>query len=203
MKTMRILAAAVVAAGLLAPGPAQAWPWSTDMMNQPSVKPQEPIEGRKTLPAFPPRSVPVTGLPTTLPDRFAAEELPNPVPATPASVAEGRTLYKIYCAACHGMTGQSDTNIAELIGTPFLADAYVQEDLTDGWIWGTITFGGAIMPAYGKINDSNGHRGSNDLSPTERWHVVNYVKHGLTADAEAANAQAEADAVAAGEGAQQ
>jgi hypothetical protein len=31
-----------------------------------------------------------------------------------------------------------------------------------------MTFGGAIMPVY-----------ANDLSATERWHVVNYVRKGL------------------------
>jgi mono/diheme cytochrome c family protein len=28
-----------------------------------------------------------------------------------------------------------------------------------------MTFGGAVMPSY-----------ANDLSPSERWHVVNYVR---------------------------
>jgi len=32
-------------------------------------------------------------------------------------------------------------------------------------------FGGSFMPSYG-----------NDLSPSEMWDVVNYVRHGLVAD---------------------
>jgi hypothetical protein len=35
------------------------------------------------------------------------------------------------------------------------------------------------MPAYGVPSGNAESRGSNDLSVEERWHVVNYVKHGL------------------------
>jgi S-disulfanyl-L-cysteine oxidoreductase SoxD len=38
----------------------------------------------------------------------------------------------------------------------------------EGHIWGYMTFGGAVMPSY-----------ANDLSPAERWNVVNYVRKGL------------------------
>jgi hypothetical protein len=31
----------IVASAMLMPAAAMAWPWSTDMMNQPSIKPQE------------------------------------------------------------------------------------------------------------------------------------------------------------------
>lgn len=162
-------------AALLVPTLAYAWPWSQDMMDQPSVKPQEPARDGKMMP-FPPRSVPVQGIPTQVADREAAKTLANPVPATPASVREGRTLFRIYCAACHGYTGQADTPVSEKIGAIPLTDDYVQKQLTEGWLFGTITFGSAIMPAYGA---PGGKAGSNDLSVEERWHVVNYVRHAL------------------------
>jgi mono/diheme cytochrome c family protein len=41
-------------------------------------------------------------------------------------------------------------------------------DYPDGYIFGYMTLGGAVMPSY-----------ANDLSPTERWHVVNYVRQVL------------------------
>jgi hypothetical protein len=41
------------------------------------------------------------------------------------------------------------------------------------------------MPAYGKPRGREDLRGSNDLSVEERWHVVNYVKHGLLKDSQA------------------
>ena len=43
-----------VLAGLLVPGAAFAWPWSTDMVNQPIIKPQEGL-----MTPFPARSIPV------------------------------------------------------------------------------------------------------------------------------------------------
>ena len=165
------------------PGDAHAWPWTNDMMNQPSIKPQE-----QTRP-FPSRSVPVTGVPSAQwEDRDATDELSNPIQATPQSVQKGRTLFRIYCAACHGMTGRAESEVAKR-GMPAndLTDEAVQVDMTEGWIFGTITFGSAVMPPYGRAGDQDGEaRGSNDLSIEERWHVVNYIKNQLVADAEAA-----------------
>lgn len=161
-----------------------AWPWSQDMMNQPSVKPQE-----GTPYAFPARSIPVTGVPTKVADRQEAESLKNPIPVSATSLRKGKTLFKIYCSACHGLTGQADSPVSPKIGAIDLTSEYVQDTLAEGWIWGTITFGSAIMPAYGKPAEGGG---SNDLSPEERWHVVNYVKNGLKKDAEAATRQASA-----------
>lgn len=163
----------------LAPVQALAWPWSTDMMNQPSFKPQEGI-----MRSFPKRSVPVTGIPTTIVDRDAAEDMENPIPPSPASIHQGRTLFRIYCSACHGIVGRGNTPVAELIGTIDLTDPDMVGDLTDGWIFGTITFGSAIMPAYGVPGEPSDGRGSNDLSVDERWHVVNYIRNGLVADAD-------------------
>ena len=38
------------------------------------------------------------------------------------------------------------------------------------------------MPAYGAPQDRPDGRGSNDLSVTERWDVVNYVRNELVND---------------------
>ena len=183
-KTRPLLGLAALAGVLLVDaGAAQAWPWTTDMMNQKSIKPQE-----QTRP-FPQRSVPTTGIPSSAwEDRDATEDLKNPFPPTPDSVAKGKTLFRIYCAACHGLTGRAESEVAAR-GMPAndLTDEGVQVDLTEGWIFGTITFGSGIMPPYGRPGDQDGEaRGSNDLSVDERWHVVNYVKHQLKADADAA-----------------
>lgn len=157
---------------------ANAWPWSKDMVNQPSIKPQE-----KAIP-FPSRSVPVTGIPTEYADRDATEEIANPIKATDKSITTGRNLFRIYCAACHGLTGRGEGPVAEKIGAPDLTDPDFMEDFTEGWIFGTITFGSAIMPPYGRAGDMNGEaRGSNDLSVEERWHVVNYITRQLAKDA--------------------
>jgi mono/diheme cytochrome c family protein len=163
---------------LLLPSTVLAWPWSTDMMNQPSIKPQE-----GEMRPFPSRSIPVMGVPTKVANREEAQNLKNPVPVSDASVKKGRWLFRVYCAACHGLTGKRDTPVADKIGAIDLTDDYVQGTLSEGHIWGTITFGSAIMPAYGVPSADAMKGGSNDLSVEERWHVVNYVKNGLVNEA--------------------
>lgn len=180
MNTRRIVSAALLASALT-PALVWAWPWSQDMMNQPSVKPQE-----GTPKPFPRHSVPVQGIPTPYNSREETKDLANPIPVSDASLHQGRTLFRIYCAACHGLTGQADSPVTEKIGAITLVDDYVQKQLTEGWVFGTISFGSAIMPAYGVPQKREGQTGSNDLSVEERWHVVNYVKHGLVKDAAAA-----------------
>ncbi len=142
---------------------AQSWPWSRDLMNQPSIKPQEP-----PVYAFPRDSVPVGGPWTKVEDRDAADNMTNPVPATKDSIAMGRALFMIYCLPCHGESGKGDGLVGKVFATPpaDLTSDYVKNDLTDGWIWGTITFGSYIMPRYGY-----------DMSPTERWDVVNFMRN--------------------------
>jgi mono/diheme cytochrome c family protein len=149
----------------LTPSVAYAWPWSTDMMNQPSLKPQE-----GTPKVFPKRSEPIRGTTVRVADRDAADKMPNPVPATPQSVKLGGQLFGIYCTPCHGDFGRGDGKVgAKLILKPFdLTSAERMPTISDGYIFGMMTFGGAVMPMY-----------ANDLSATERWHVVNYVRHGL------------------------
>jgi len=168
----------VIIAALMLPGVAMAWPWSTDMMNQPSIKPQEGV-----MTPFPSRSVPVTGIPTTVSNREEARNMINPIAVSEASIKQGRNLFIIYCSACHGRTGKADSPVSPKVGAIDLTDGYVQNDLSEGWLWGTITFGSYVMPAYGVVGEQGG---SNDLSVEERWHVVNYIKHALVKDAAAA-----------------
>lgn len=165
---------------LLTPSLVLAWPWSTDMMNQPSIKPQETYKG-KIFP-FPARSVPTIGVQTKVANRDEAKGLSNPVAATAGSIKIGKRMFTIYCSACHGQSGKADSPISPKIGAIDLTTEYVQKDLTEGWIFGTITFGSAIMPAYGKPGEGGG---SNDLSVEERWHVVNYVRNGLVNESKA------------------
>ena len=127
---------------------------------------------------FPVRSVPVQGIATEVANKDEANTLTSPIPVTEESLKKGRVLFRIVCAACHGLTGRADSPVSDKIGAINLTDDYVQKQLTEGWIFGTITFGGAaVMPPYGV---TNGGVGSNDLTPEERWDVVNYVRHGLT-----------------------
>ncbi len=144
------------------PTAVMAWPWSRDLMNQPSIKPQEgPIN------TYPKDSVPVGGLWTKVADRDAAVDIKNPVEPTKKSIAMGHALFQTYCFPCHGATGKGNGPVGKIFEAEpaDLSSDYVKDELSDGWIWGTITFGSYIMPRYGY-----------DMNPTERWHVVNYIR---------------------------
>ena len=152
---------------LLLPAVAQAWPWSQDMANQISIKPQESVDpANPGMTPFPKRSVPVPGTANLVKDQMAAEKAKNPIAADDKSVETGRQLFQIYCVPCHGKEGQGDGFVgAKLALQPYNLSAQQTRERTDGFIFGYMTFGGAVMPIYAA-----------DLSPTERWHVVNYVR---------------------------
>jgi mono/diheme cytochrome c family protein len=156
----------------LAPSFALAWPWSKDMANQISIKPQE---GPDSVRPFPERSVPMAGTPTTpyVHDHDTAMKLHNPNAPTAESIARGKAMFKIYCVPCHGNSGTGDGLVgAKLIVRPFdLTADRVQKEMPEGYIFAHVTFGGPLMPSYG-----------NDMYPTERWDLVNYVRHGLKAE---------------------
>ncbi len=152
---------------LLAPVLAQAWPWSKDMTNQISVKPQESVDpAHPGMQPYPEHSVPVPGTTVFVKDMEAADKLKNPVAANAKSVALGGKLFGIYCTPCHGYQGKGDGLVGQkLILPPYNLTADQTKQRSDGYIFGMMTFGGAVMPPY-----------ANDLSPSERWHVVNYVR---------------------------
>ena len=160
------------AAAAMIPTLALAWPWSRDMANQISIKPQE---GPEAIRPFPGRSVPMAGTKTTpyVHDADAATAMPNPNPATPKSIAYGREMFKVYCVPCHGASGTGDGLVgAKLLLRPFdLTADRVQKEFSEGYIFAHITYGGPLMPSYG-----------NDMYPSERWDVVNYVRHALMGD---------------------
>lgn len=152
---------------LLAPTFAQAWPWSHDMANQISIKPQESVDLKNPgMKPFPKHSIPIPGATSLVKDMSASEKQVNPIPADEKSVALGGKLFQIYCTPCHGYAGKGDGLVgAKLLLKPFDLTADQTKERSDGFIWGYMTFGGAVMPSY-----------ANDLSVTERWNVINYVR---------------------------
>lgn len=165
MKKLRWAAASA----LLIPSLAMAWPWSTDMMDQLSIKPQH---GPMGIRPFPEHSVPVpsTKTSTRIASMDEADNTKNPVPATPESIHNGQKLFEIICTPCHNYSGKGDGPVGmKLVLQPFdLTSDRIQHEVTEGHIFGYMTFGGAIMPSY-----------ANDLYPNERWDIVNFVRHGL------------------------
>ena len=157
---------------LLAPTIGHAFPWDNDMANQVSTKPQEAVGASGSMKSFPTRSVPVAGTTTYIKDQQAANNMTNPTPADGKSVARGGRLYEIYCMPCHGKSGTGDGLVGEkllmkpwnLTNTNDMHKWDVKE-YGDGYIFGYMSLGGAVMPSY-----------ANDLTASERWDVVNYIR---------------------------
>ncbi len=155
--------------GITVPNLGAATPWSKDMKNQPSVKPQESlVEVNRS-------SVPSDGgdlyrAPKDMGElvrmRLDAGKLSNPVPKSAESLNRGKTLYDVHCALCHGAQGLGDGPVGKkYIPDPMdLTLDYVQMQ-PDGQLYYTISHGSIAMPFY---RDS--------IAKQERWHVINYIK---------------------------
>jgi mono/diheme cytochrome c family protein len=135
------------------------WPWNTDMIQQPTIRPYQTV----ILP--PPDSVPVGGE-HYLPRNIIAERLRNPVAATPPSIENGKKMFLTYCAPCHGINGTGHGTVAQgEFQPPDLTGERIQK-MNDATIFGTITDGWLTMPSYRET-----------MTIQERWDTVNYVRH--------------------------
>ncbi len=137
------------------------WPWSTDMFEQPSIKPYE-----LPLP-YPPYSISTDG---TLVDRGPRQKFEaitqNPVSPTNASLVKGENLFKTYCAPCHGPEGKGDGPVIKKGFYPVDLTSPGTQARTDGYIYAYIQYGGIVMmPSYRESISSN-----------QAWNVVNYVR---------------------------
>jgi putative copper export protein/mono/diheme cytochrome c family protein len=97
----------------------------------------------------------------------AAAVAQNPVPADQQSVAAGKALYAATCAKCHGATGHGDGPLAAALNPrPF--DLTVHVGLhPDAQLFDWITNGipRTAMPAWRA-----------QLSDTQRWDLLNYLR---------------------------
>jgi len=97
----------------------------------------------------------------------AAHNLPNPVSATPATLAAGKTNYDSKCASCHGSNGDGKGDKAQglwKMPTDF-RNAAQMDRRTDGDLYWVTTKGTWPMPAF-----------EDKLTATERWQVVDYIR---------------------------
>jgi cytochrome c len=104
--------------------------------------------------------------------QLASTNLVNPLPATPATMAEGKVLFQHMCSHCHGVEGKGDGAIIKMekfppppsYSTGNSSRGGLMKDLTDGKIFHTITYGVNLMGPH-----------KYQLNPTERWKIVMYV----------------------------
>lgn len=138
---------------------AYGWPWSADMKKQPSIRPQE-------APLSPPTAtVPRQGKEPQMDRVKAGERLRNPVAPTDASIENGKRLFLIYCALCHGPDAKGGGPVAPKFIPPPDLTLELFRQRPDGFLYATIRDGGALMPDQREA-----------LSPRERWDVVNYLR---------------------------
>ena len=77
---------------------------------------------------------------------------------------QGKYLYGIYCAACHGTKGDGQGSLVmneKILGVP----NYKDRDITEGSIYHVIMRGKGIMGSH-----------SSQLNALERWQVVHHVE---------------------------
>ncbi len=155
---------------LAIPGAALPLPWDKDMVDQPSMKPQDslvpnlassvPVGGRDAYP--PPKDV----IELVHARLDAGRTLVNPMPKSPESLARGREMYELHCQVCHGEQGRGDGPVGQkFVPQPMeLNMDYVQLQ-PDGQLFYTISHGSIAMPFYRQA-----------MAAEDRWHLVNYVK---------------------------
>jgi len=124
------------------------------MDRQPSYKPYQP-----PVLTSPAESVPTSGREVGTPEI-------KPVNATSHSLEQGKKLFTINCAMCHGAASSKPGAVGQKLNPPppGLNHGRVQE-LSDAIIFRAITLGFGRMPPF-----------KDKLSPGERWDLVNFLR---------------------------
>jgi len=127
------------------------------MDHQPTFKPyQEPV-------LVPPVSaVPFSGTAIV----SISADLQNPVAPSAASLAQGKRLFAIHCALCHGETSVQPGLVGNKLKPP---PPGLNHDLlkerSDSQLFQAISNGFGRMPPF-----------KAKLAPQERWHLVNFLR---------------------------
>jgi len=127
------------------------------MDNQPAYKAYE-----TPVPAPPAGSVPISGRESAAP----GTEPRNPVAATANSLEQGKLLFAINCALCHGETSSGPGPVgSKFKPPPPTLDPELLRARSDAHIFAAITQGFGRMPPF-----------RDKLTPQERWHLLNFLR---------------------------
>jgi mono/diheme cytochrome c family protein len=88
-----------------------------------------------------------------------------PIPPTPELLARGRNRFEILCAACHGLVGDGESQVAINMALRRPPSLHAYRDVPDGHIYQVVTNGFGLMPSYAA-----------ELTVQDRWAVVAYVR---------------------------
>ncbi len=89
----------------------------------------------------------------------------SPIEVTAATLARGRSRFDIYCAACHGVLGDGESQVALNMSLRKPPSLHAYRDVGDGYIFRVVTNGFGLMPSY-----------ASELGVADRWAVVAYVR---------------------------
>lgn len=103
-------------------------------------------------------------------ERAIVEIVDNPLPITEAGLAEGKELYEVFCATCHGDKAdgngylvRDDGGVYPVQPANFLLDEHVIA--SNGRYYHAIMHGKNLMGSY-----------SDKISYDERWNVIHYIR---------------------------
>lgn len=88
-----------------------------------------------------------------------------PVPVDAKLLARGRQRFDITCAACHGVLGDGESQVALNMSLRRPPSLHEFRDLPDGTLYQIISEGFGLMPSY-----------ATELSVQDRWAVVAYLR---------------------------
>lgn len=94
----------------------------------------------------------------------ANASLISPLEVNKENLDNGKKMYDIYCAICHGVKGDGKGKLVareKILGVP----AFKDRDVTEGSIYHVIYYGRNMMGSH-----------ASQLSEKERWQVVQYVQ---------------------------
>jgi mono/diheme cytochrome c family protein len=89
----------------------------------------------------------------------------SPLPVNAAQLARGRARFDVFCAACHGVLGDGESQVALNMSLRKPANFHALRDVADGHIFRVVTEGFGLMPSYASA-----------LSVEDRWAIVSYVR---------------------------
>lgn len=119
--------------------------------------------------------VPFTDIPYQFEKSDSARILAGQVieqPVGDADIVRGKHLYEIYCSNCHGITGNGKGIFYTSGKYPYKPPSLISEKITmipAGELFHVISVGEGLMgPQAASINND------------DRWHIVNYIRVGLT-----------------------
>ncbi len=131
-------------------------PFPSNMVNQLSTGYEE---GPRL--AAPAEAIPIQG-----PALINGQPASEPVPATDQSVQRGQVFFTTNCVPCHGQGGKGDGPLSGFFNPkPFDLTGDQVRSLSDADIFIVITQGRGLMPSL-----------LENLTPGERWDVINYVR---------------------------